>query len=42
MTDLASVDFFSDPDISQNPYGYWDALREQGPVVREPHHGVVA
>lgn len=42
MTDLASVDFFSDPGISQNPYGYWDALREQGPVVREPHHGVVA
>jgi cytochrome P450 len=42
MTDLASVDFFSDPDVSQNPYGYWDALRERGPVVREPHHGVVA
>jgi cytochrome P450 len=42
MTDLASVDFFSDPDISQDPYGYWDALRDQGPVVREPHHRVVA
>ncbi|WP_197375653.1 cytochrome P450 [Mycolicibacterium baixiangningiae] len=42
MTDLASVDFFSDPDVSQDPYAYWDALRERGPVVREPHHGVVA
>jgi cytochrome P450 len=42
MPDLASVDFFSDPDVSQNPYRYWDALRERGPVVREPHHGVVA
>ncbi|MCV7417015.1 cytochrome P450 [Mycolicibacterium litorale] len=42
MTDLASVDYFSDPDVSQNPYEYWDRLREQGPVTREPHHGVVA
>ncbi len=42
MTDLASVDFFSDPAVSQSPYEYWDYLREQGPVVREPHHNVVA
>ncbi|BBZ01788.1 cytochrome P450 [Mycolicibacterium chitae] len=42
MTDLASVDYFSDPEISQDPYAYWDYLREQGPVFREPHYGVVA
>ncbi len=42
MTDLASVDFFSDPAVSRSPYEYWDYLREQGPVTREPHHGVVA
>lgn len=42
MTDLASVDYFSDQAISQDPYGYWDHLREQGPVTREPHYGVVA
>lgn len=42
MTDLASIDFFSDPAVSQNPYEYWDYLREQGPVTREPHYGVVA
>ncbi len=42
MTDLASVDYFSDPDLSQDPYAYWDYLREQGPVFREPHYGVVA
>ncbi|CAJ1587183.1 cytochrome P450 [[Mycobacterium] wendilense] len=42
MTDLASVDYFSDPEISQDPYAYWDHLREQGPVFREPHYGVVA
>jgi hypothetical protein len=42
MTDLASVDYVSDPDVSQHPYPYWDRLREQGPVVREPHYGAVA
>lgn len=30
MTDLASVDYFSDQAISQDPpYEYWDHLREQ-------------
>lgn len=42
MTDLATVDYFSDQAISQDPYAYWDHLREQNPVYREPHHGVVA
>ncbi len=42
MTDLASVDYFSDQATSQDPYAYYDYLREQGPVVREPHHGVFA
>ncbi|MFN8229028.1 MAG: cytochrome P450 [Mycobacterium sp.] len=42
MTDLASVDFFSDPALAQDPYAYFDALREQNPVYREPHQGVVA
>jgi cytochrome P450 len=42
MTDLATVDYFSDEAISQDPYDYWDYLRAQGPVFREPTHGVVA
>lgn len=42
MTDLATVDYFSDHAISQDPYEYWDHMREQGPVFREPVHGVVA
>ena len=42
MSDLASVDYFSDHAISQDPYDYWDHLREQGPVFREPNYGVVA
>ncbi|MGV0848949.1 cytochrome P450 [Mycolicibacterium phlei] len=41
-TDLASIDYFSDQAISQDPFAYWDALREKGPVYREPHQGVVA
>ena len=39
---LAEVDYFTDAEITQDPYEYWDDLRSQGPVVREPHHGVVA
>ncbi|PRC58727.1 cytochrome P450, partial [Mycobacterium sp. ITM-2017-0098] len=39
---LATVDYFSDQTISQDPYAYWDHLREQNPVHREPHYGVVA
>jgi cytochrome P450 len=42
MTELASVDYFSDQDVAQDPYEYLDYLRSQGPVVREPHHDVVA
>ncbi|HEU4362380.1 MAG TPA: cytochrome P450 [Mycobacterium sp.] len=42
MTDLAAVDYFSDEAVTQDPYPYYEYLREQGPVVAEPHHGVVA
>jgi cytochrome P450 len=33
-------DFFSDPELIRDPAPYYAALRELGPVVREPHHGV--
>jgi len=39
---LADGDYFTDAAITQHPYDYWDELRRQGPVVREPHHGVMA
>jgi cytochrome P450 len=42
MTDMASVDYFSDQTVAQNPYEYLEYVRSQGPVFREPHHGVVA
>ncbi|KAA0108904.1 cytochrome P450 [Mycolicibacterium sp. P1-5] len=42
MTDFASVDYFSDQDITQDPYEYLDYIRMQNPVFREPNYGVVA
>lgn len=42
MTELADVDYFTDADVAQDPYAYWDYLRGRGPVFREPHYGVVA
>jgi cytochrome P450 len=34
-------DFFTDPELLQDPTPYYTALREVGPVWREPHRGVV-
>jgi cytochrome P450 len=42
MTDLATVDYFTDSSITQNPYEYYEYLRGHGPVYQEPHQGVVA
>ena len=36
-----AIDFFSDPSIIDDPYSYFDALREHGPVWLEPHHNVL-
>jgi cytochrome P450 family 150 subfamily A5 len=33
-------DFFTDPQVLQDPTPYYVALRERGPVWREPHRGV--
>jgi cytochrome P450 family 150 subfamily A5 len=33
-------DFFTDPEILQDPIPYYRALHARGPVVREPHKGV--
>ncbi|MFW0796759.1 cytochrome P450 [Gordonia sp. CPCC 205515] len=42
MTNPATVDYFSDSKVSQDPYEYWDHLRSQGPVTREPYQNVIA
>jgi cytochrome P450 len=36
-----AIDFFRAGRLYQNPYPYYEYLREHGPVWREPHHGVV-
>ena len=33
-------DLFTDPGLVQDPAPYYSELRQHGPVVREPHHGV--
>jgi cytochrome P450 len=41
MSDLVeTVDFFRDPDVAQDPYDYYEAVRAHGPVVHEPYHDV--
>lgn len=34
-------DFFSDPTVIADPRSYFDLVRAQGPVHREPHHGTL-
>ena len=41
MTDFDSVDFFRGDELVVDPYPYFEFLREQCPVRREPHHDVV-
>ena len=37
----ALPDWFTDLSLNADPFPYYEQLRAQGPVVREPHHGVV-
>ncbi|MGA6204101.1 cytochrome P450 [Nocardia testacea] len=41
MNDLASLDYFSDESVAQDPYEYLAHLRSRNPIFREPHHGVM-
>jgi cytochrome P450 len=40
MTDFADVNFFRDRDVQDDPYPYFDWVRDQGPVWQEPRYGV--
>lgn len=42
MSNYDSIDFFTDPSLVPDPQPYFDYLRDQNPVLRLPHHGVVA
>jgi cytochrome P450 len=39
--DFETIDFFRARPLYQNPYPYYEYLREHGPAWREPHHGIV-
>lgn len=39
--DFAAHDFFRSDRFVTDPYSYFDYLREQSPVVREPHQGII-
>lgn len=40
MTDYAATNFFADRAVQDDPYPYFDWVREQGPVWQEPRFGV--
>jgi cytochrome P450 len=42
MSTFESIDFFTDPSLIPDPHPYFDYLRNQSPVLRLPHYGVVA
>ena len=42
MSNFETMDFFTDPSLVPDPHPYFDYLRRQNPVLRLPHHGVVA
>jgi cytochrome P450 family 150 subfamily A5 len=41
VNDFTEMDFFRDKRLVENPYPYYEALRQQCPVTREDHHGVM-
>ena len=41
MDNLDEIDFFRDESMIVDPYPYFEAIRAQCPVWREPHHDVV-
>ncbi|ANI41086.1 cytochrome P450 [Mycolicibacterium vaccae] len=38
--DLTAVDFFRDSRLTDDPYTFYEALRDKCPVAREDHYGV--
>jgi cytochrome P450 len=41
VSDYDTVNFFRDQSLVADPYPYFDHLRSQCPVLREPHHDVL-
>jgi cytochrome P450 len=42
VTDWRTTDYFTDEALVEDPYAYFDELRDECPVLFLPHHGVVA
>ncbi len=40
MSDLEATNFFRDQTVQDDPYPYFDALRQRSPVWQEPNYGV--
>jgi cytochrome P450 family 150 subfamily A5 len=40
MTELGDVNFFTNRTVQDDPYPYFDWVRSQSPVWREPHYGL--
>ena len=40
MSEFEKANFITDRDLQDDPYPYFDWVREQGPVWREPHFGM--
>jgi cytochrome P450 len=41
MMDQSVPDFYSDPALIEEPRGYFELMRAQGTVAREPYHGTL-
>jgi cytochrome P450 len=41
MTDYDAIDFFREQTLIEDPYPYFDSLRQECPVRREGHHDVM-
>ena len=39
-TDLGTIDYYTEPSILPDPFPYYEFVRGQGPVWREPAHGI--
>jgi cytochrome P450 family 150 subfamily A5 len=39
MSDHSDLDFFRSNELVDDPYPYFDWLRERGPIHREPRYG---
>src|SRR4051794_39910269 len=42
MSDWTTIDFFNEQSLVEDPYRYFEKLREECPVLALPHLGVVA